>query len=199
MSFEIPIVKNQVTTIPKELIPYEKKHRVKDKQNYFIHFYIYDEKFIKFVNDPEKFLYQIKDFAGVISPDCSLYWDMPLATQISNTYNNRATAYYLQKQGIPVIPNIRWGDERTFQFAFSGVEPYGVYAISTYGCVKSKEERSMFKLGLEELIKRLSPKKLLVHGSMPDDIFGDFPSDLFVNYETWIARVYGKKDASDGN
>ena len=37
---------------------------------------------------------------------------MPLVMQAWNTYRNRALAVWLQNNGIEVIPNVHFGDER---------------------------------------------------------------------------------------
>lgn len=57
--------------------------------------------------------YRIKD-TKISTPDCSLYRDMPLWKQIANIGVSRSVGYYLQEQGKYVIPNVRWGDERTY-------------------------------------------------------------------------------------
>jgi len=67
--------------------------------------------------------------------------------QIWNTYRNRALAYWLQNNGIKIIPNVRWGNERTFDFAFEGLPTGGTYAVGTNGCIQNKEDRYHFKKG----------------------------------------------------
>ncbi len=48
------------------------------------------------------------------------------------------------------------------------------------------------------MIKRLNPNKILVHGNMPDYIFGEFNGQVeFINYESWTSRV--KKGEVDGD
>ena len=65
----------------------------------------------------------------LISPDCSLYRDAPLAVQITNVYRNRALGSYCQRKGVYVIPLIRWGNSLTYttkvlpeKVAFLGAE-----------------------------------------------------------------------------
>lgn len=65
------------------------------------------------LSDMDKYIDQFKKYAGVISPDFSLYIDMPLCLQMVNVYLNRAVGCYIQRKGVKVIPNVRWGDERT--------------------------------------------------------------------------------------
>ena len=96
---------------------------------------------------------------------------MPLVMQMWNTYRGRAIATWLQNNGIEVIPNVRFGDERTFSFCFDGVEENKTVAVGTHGCIKNKIDREYFIKGLEELVKQLSPKTIIVYGAAPDEIF----------------------------
>ena len=43
-----------------------------------------------------------------------------------------------------------------------------------------KADREYFKKGLAELVKRLSPKTIIVYGSAPDDIFKKY-RDMGIN------------------
>jgi hypothetical protein len=112
-----------------------------------------------------------KKFKGVISPDFSIYRDMPLCMQIWNTYRGRALAVWMHNNGIEVIPNIRFGDIRTFSFCFDGIEKGKTVAVGTHGCIKKKEDRQFFKTGLEKLVKELNPKNIIVYGRAPNSIF----------------------------
>lgn len=78
---------------------------------------------------------------------------------------------WLQNNGIEVIPNVRVGDERTYSFCFDGVEENKTVAVGTHGCIKRKEDKLFFKVGLAQLVKRLLPKTIIVYGAAPDSIF----------------------------
>ena len=110
----------------------------------------------------------------MISTDFSLYFDMPLAMQIWNTYRNRAFAFWLQENGVDVIPNVQWGDERSYEFCFEGIPKNSIVAISTHGCIQGKKERPLFKKGLEELVGRLKPTTIVNYSNTPDDIFSPY-------------------------
>ena len=103
---------------------------------------------------------------------------MPLCMQIWNTYRGRALAHWLWENGVEVIPNVRWGDERTFETACLGVESGKTIAVGTHGCIKTVEGRKMFIAGFDYAINKLKPKNVIVYGRMPDKIFG-------------LARMYG--------
>ena len=70
--------------------------------------------------NPRQYLDKLKKFQGIISPDFSLYRNMPLCMQMWNTYRGRALANFLSENDINIIPNVRFGDERTYSFCFEG-------------------------------------------------------------------------------
>lgn len=163
--------------LPEKVIPFSKATSEKD-YNHWIHFYEDDCKFECLWNNPRKYLPTIMKFKGIISPDFSLFYDMPLCMQVWNTYRGRALAHWLQENGVEVIPNIRWGDERTFQLSCLGVEPNKTISVGTHGCIKTIEGKKMFIDGFDYAIKSLNPKTIIVYGRMPDKIFN-------------IAQMYG--------
>lgn len=171
-SLEMPCIKS-IDAVPNKLIVFSKAIRSKDF-NGFVHFFEDDVYFERIWNQPNKYLPILKRFDGVITPDFSLYRDMPLVMQEWNTYRSRAIGHWLQENGIPVIPNIRFADERSYSFCCDGIAKGGTIAIGSHGCVKVNIERIYFEKGLREIIKKLEPKRLVVYGATPDCIFGDY-------------------------
>ena len=167
--YEIPKIHTS-NLIPEQVISFSKAKNGK-QYDAFVHFYKDDEKIECFWNNPQKYLPILKKFKGVISPDYSLYYDMPLCMQVWNTYRGRALAHWLQENGVEIIPNIRWGDERTFETACLGVESGKTIAVGTHGCIKTVEGKRMFIEGFDYVLNRLKPKTVLVYGRMPDKIF----------------------------
>lgn len=134
----IPMMMNlNNTQIPLDMIPFEKARSYQNKRQY-VHFYMHDRSFSRVLTATNRYLDLLKRFDGVITPDCTMLIGQSPCLQESNTYMNRAVGFYLQKQGIPVIPNIRWSDESSFDYCFLGV-PVGIMvAVSTYGCIQTK-------------------------------------------------------------
>ena len=193
---EIPLIKKQEKlVIPEGMIPFTQRRKSAEKKE-FIVFYEHDIRFAELLTAASDYLQELKSFPGVISPDCSLYRDMPLCLQIANTYMNRAIGSYLQSQGLYIVPNIRWGDERSYttcilpeKFAFLGVEKHSIVSIGTYGCVKGKENQRYFREGLIAMLEELEPEIVLVYGSMPDAVFKDLINkSIFVQYPDWISQ-----------
>lgn len=168
-ALELPCIKMQ-DRIPNRMIPFSKAVGGNDYDQW-VHFYEDDVAFERIWNHPNKYLPILQRYRGVISPDFSLYRDMPLVMQAWNTYRNRAVAHWLQENGVPVIPNIRWGDERSFSFCCDGIDSDGIIAVGSHGCIKSLHERRYFQHGLDYVIRTLHPKAIVVYGTAPDVIF----------------------------
>ena len=173
---EIPCVKTS-KLLPEKVIPFSKAINSKSYDSW-VHFYEHDEVFERLWRTPKKYLPIIKKFKGIISPDFSLYYDMPLVLQKWNTYRGKALACWFQSNGIEVIPNVRWGDERTFKLSILGVEKHKTIAVSTHGCIKSVDDRNRFISGFDYAVKKLKPKDIVIYGRTPEKIFS-------------LARMYG--------
>lgn len=191
--FEIPKIPAQEGfKLPKWLCPYSK---AKQEFGYdtFLMFYEFDVRFREIFTNLESLNKELDRFEGVVSPDCSLYFDMPLATQIANTYLNRAFGYHLFRKGHHVVPNIRWGDERSYAtclfpepFAFQGVAKHSVVAVGNYGCFKSPLEKFHFVRGFKEMMEYLEPTDILFYGCLPPKIFNAFTHKAnIVHYDNW--------------
>ncbi len=158
---------------PGKLIAFSKAIRSKD-YDCWVHFYEDDAAFERIWNNPRKYLPILQKFKGVISPDFSLYRDMPLVMQFWNIYRNRAIGRWLQDNGVSVIANVRWGDYRTYTACCYGVPVNGTIAIGSHGCIHIKEDRTFFVEGLEQIVKTLKPKTIVVYGSAPSYIFDKY-------------------------
>ncbi len=169
---ELPCIKPE-SNHPNRLIPFSKAISCHDTDQW-VHFYEDDACFERIWNTPLKYLPILARFRGVISPDFSLYRDMPLVMQQWNTYRGRAIGHWLQESGVPVIPNVRFGDSRSYEFCCDGIPVHSTIAVGTHGCMKLLKERAFFKAGLKHVVQILQPQSIIVYGSAPDDVFGEY-------------------------
>ncbi|MBR0137012.1 MAG: DUF4417 domain-containing protein [Erysipelotrichaceae bacterium] len=192
--FEIPVIeKPSKIVIPSSIIPFSQRNRMVEPYG-AVGFYEMDSKFSDVIKNPEKYVDDFRRFQMIISPDCSLYRDAPVAVQITNTYKNRAIGSFLQRQGLYVIPQIRWGSEATYttkilpeRIAFLGVRKRSIVAIGTYGCIQHRYDKFYFEAGLEAMLESLEPEVVLVYGSMPESVFSKYTGyTRFVQYDNWI-------------
>ncbi len=183
------------TQIPRDMIPFSKAKKCNNKRKY-IHFYMHDVEFSRVLTATYKYINLLKLYDGVITPDCTMMIGQSRCLQQANTYMNRAVGFYLQKNGIPVIPNVRWSDESSFEYCFLGIHKGTMVSISTHGCIKSKKQRIMFKIGLEAMLENIQPKVVLVHGYMPDAIFAEYVHQVeFHRYASQFERTHKKMGA----
>ena len=199
---EIPIIKRpKEFKIPRAIVPFSRMEAV-EPERFAVCEYENDRNFAELLRDPEPFVKELRKYQAFITPDASMYWDMPLAAQIVNKYRNHAIGCYMQSRGIYTIPNVRWGDERTYttevlpeKLAFLGVEKNSIVSIGSYGVVKSKQEKEHFRAGLESMLETLAPEVVLVYGSMPDDVFKVFKHKaFFIQYPDWTTYVRSEED-----
>jgi len=195
----IPIIKAPPQIIiPEGITPFSIRHRA-PSFNEAIGFYEKDINFAEVLRSPQDYIDDFGRFKALISPDCSLYRDAPLAVQLTNVYRNRAIGSYYQRRGQYVIPQIRWGNEYTYttkyfpeKIAFLGVEKHSIVAIGTYGCFDGRENKYYFSAGLEAMMETLEPQIVLVYGSMPEKVFGQYMNYAkFVQYPDWTTRMHG--------
>lgn len=178
--------------IPNDMIQFKKAKKCPNKRQY-VHFYMHDKEFSTVLTATKEYIDLLKLFDGAITPDCSMGIGQAPCLQQANTYMNRAVGFYLQKNGIPVIPNVRWSDESSFDYCFLGIPKGSMVSVSTHGCITSRQERQMFKTGMDAMLTAIQPKAVLVHGYMPDDIFGEYRNQVeFHRYASQFERTHQK-------
>ena len=175
---EIPRIKS-CREIPNKLILFSEALKTKDYDQWVM-FYEHDYRFTRIWNKPYVYLKVLKKFNGVISPDFSLYRNMPLAMQLWSTFQGKALATWWQYNGIQVIPNVRFADKRSYAFCFAGIKKNSTIAIGTHGCIKKQVDRKYFIDGLKRAVEVLSPKNIIVYGAAPESIFKQY-KDIGIN------------------
>ena len=167
--FEFPVIK-PCYDIPNRLISFSKCISCSD-YNYWVHFYEDDYLFERLWRNPKKYLSILQRYNGVILPDFSLYRDMPLVMQLWNIYRSRAIGFWLQTNGVKVIPNVRYGDYRTYKCCCDGLPQKAVISVGSHGTLKLLSDREIFAKGLDVVVKKLQPVAIIVYGSVPESIF----------------------------
>lgn len=182
---DIPYCPTILSSIPKRIITWEEaktiyaKKRRKNKDFYedaFVCFYIDDYKFDGLVSGiwwhSKQALKVLKHFQGIITPDYSTYVDFPDPINRFNTYRMRAFGYWIGKNGIEVVNNVRWSYSYTYLYSFDGIEENSVVAIGTVGGSPRKlADRNRFEEGILAMVDYLHPHTILVYGSTNYPIF----------------------------
>lgn len=151
-------------------------------------FYEWDRSFVQKLDDDhlEKVIPSLRNAGSVVQPDYSIYADEPLIMQKWAVFQKNRVAVELQNAGIEVIPNLRWGDSRSFEFAFQGIPKHQICAIGTYGQIQDREKRYLFEKGLEQALLAVEPSAVLVYGTIPSSIFDPYAENVrFYQYPCW--------------
>lgn len=178
--YDMPVVAPVNNVHPRNFVSFNNAKYCKDKGNSWYHFYIHDAHFERIWNDPDKYLQMLGQFEGGISTDFSLYLDMPWAQQIYNSWRNKYMAVLLQRQGKPVIPNVGWSDESSYDWAFSGIPENSILSITTQGCLKDRICKQSLFNGLHELVRRKHPPAVVVYGVFHDEWKDKFGTEFIV-------------------
>lgn len=137
-----------------------------------LHFFIDDYQFERLWANPAKYLDLVLSFEAVLTPDFSLYMDMPLPMQQWNEYRRRALGNWWQRNGANVIPTLSWTTERSFGFCFEDLPKRSTVAVSTVGVKGDDTAMGVWRAGMAEAMRKLEPARVIVYGGMPDFDFG---------------------------
>lgn len=154
------------------------------ERDFGIHFYCDDYQFERLWNRPWQYIDKLAEFQCAFTPDFSLYLDMPMAMKIWNVYRSRLIGQIMQRNGINVIPTVSWAEDETFAFAFDGLPKDATLSISTIGVKQDKTATQIWRSGMDEMMKRLTPKRILVYGGKLDYDYGDTEVIYYENITT---------------
>ena len=157
-----------------------------------VHFFLDDYQFERIWQRPEFYIEKLIDFDCALTPDFSLYLDMPMAMQVWNIYRSRLIGQIMQDYGITVIPTVSWSTKDSFDFCFDGLPQNATLAVSTIGVKQDKEQFEIWIDGMNEMIKRLSPTKIIVYGGKVDYDYKDIEVVYFDNATTERMKNNGR-------
>lgn len=185
--YEFPMIKKQDINVDEiEFLSYvnAKKEDEKNKDK-TIHFFTYDWQFENVYDKAEEEFEKLKQYKYLLSPDFSVFTNMPLSLQIESVFKNRWCGAYWQSKGLKVIPTISWGDEKSFEFCFDGIEEGSIVAVCTYYRENCETE---FMLGYNEMMKKIKPSKVICYDEPFKSMKGNIISFLPTTYE-WTKNL----------
>jgi len=160
--FDLPIVKRQTIDLQDlKLIRFSSivKDEAEDKDA-TVHFFEPDERFDEVWKNPEAYLSELRQYKQVMTPDFSMYCDMPLVLQLFNTFRSRWCGAFWQEHGLTVIPTVGWSDEWSFEFCFDAIEYGSVVAVATLGV---RDNKRGFMAGFSEMCKAIDPEVVICY------------------------------------
>lgn len=126
-----------------------------------VHFFEPDERFDEVWKDPEAYLGELGQYRQALSPDFSLFADMPIALQFLNTFRSRWCGWWWQEHGLTVIPTVSWSTVRSYEFCFDAIPAEAVVAVSTVGV---RDAEPAFMGGFTHMCRRLAPSVVVCYG-----------------------------------
>lgn len=207
---DIPFCPTTAKRIPTRQVTWEeakqihKKHISRKEYDYyedaFVNWYLDDYKFdgIHGIWHDYKFALRVlRHFAGAITPDFSTNQDFPEPIKTYATYRMRLYGYWLGKEEVEVVNNVRWGTEETYDYCFEGIPSNSIVAIGTVGGGPRKLiDRDRFETGLFKMVEVLNPHTILVYGSANGSCFDKLRAQgiQIVSYPSKTAKVFeGRK------
>lgn len=180
--YNMPLIRKQKIDVNKiKFLSFvnAKKDDIENKDK-TIHFFTYDWKFEKVYESAETELEKLSQYYCLLSPDYSIFTNMPKALQIESVFKNRWCGAYWQSKGLKVIPTVSWGDENSFDFCFDGIEEGSIVAVCTYYRENCEEE---YMLGYNEMLKRIKPSAVLCYDEPFKSMTGNIKEFLPTTYE----------------
>ena len=171
--WNIPIIhKTELDVSKVDLIGYQdtKSQEIDQHRQRGVHFYVDDYRMEALYSNPDKYINRLSQYRFVITPDYSLYRDMPRAIQLMNTFKSRWCGAYWQSKGLTVIPTVSWGLAPSFEFCFDGVEQNSIVAIGMIGC---KQNKLHFLRGYNAMLERSAPSQIICFGTPFEEMEGN--------------------------
>ncbi len=162
--WKYPIIRKQsLVSAPIELIACSDT-RKNDQCNTHkgVHFFVDDFRFEGIYRHPERTLEKYKQYRFLLTPDFSVYADMPDWRQIESIGKTRWCGAWWQAHGLTVYPTVAWGRFSSYEFCYDGIEEGSVVAVGMIGC---KHERMAFLRGYDHMLERIKPEAVICFGT----------------------------------
>ena len=147
----------------------------RNREQCWFHCFVDDKQFERLWYGFYRYVPLIKESAGLICTDFSLYRDEDEEILIRNCLRNRTMAYAFQQHGQRVIPTAGFGGESTWDWCFDGLPECSTLAITTNGTLRDPEARRLFIGGLDALVNKKHPTNLVICGKYPSWIPTKYP------------------------
>lgn len=174
-------------SIPQNVISFNEWRDKRYPEGYWVDHFIDDYRFNCVYSNCGRYLDHYRKADGVIGTDFSAYRDMPAYRRKESVGKNREIDYFLQQNGIDVIPVVSYAYPRDFEWCLDGLPPNSSIAISTNGSMQNFVSHEMFIEGAIEVQKRLNPSHLIIAGGPVPELDALF--DNIVYYPNFSQRL----------
>jgi len=127
-----------------------------------VHFFVDDPRFEGVYRQPQLSVEKLSKYRFVLTPDFSLFTDMPLWRQVESIGKSRWCGAFWQTCGITVVPTVSWSSCQSYDFCFDGIERGSIVAVGLIGC---KHSRAQFMRGYDAMLECVEPRHIICFGS----------------------------------
>lgn len=174
---------------PKELrgFNYAKSTPDEQKKGKGCHFFIDDYQFERLWANPQKYLDILRGYDCVLTPDFSLYMDMPEPMQAWNHYRSQVLGAYWQREGLEVVPTLSWAYRESYKYCFAGIPKGSTVAVSTVGVKNDEQAQKTWRYGMKKALKELEPSCILLYGGSIGFDFGEIHTIEYIGggFDGW--------------
>lgn len=179
--FDLSYVQCNTSIFPDYLCLYSELKNYHRTKKTCICFYEYDEKYDGFNGLYNAIIFQRKErlneykkrFSGInffISPDYSMFGDMPIWLQIFNLEKSRIVSIWLTLElSAIVIPNITFSNENSFDYCFDGIAKESVVAISLKGSSNPGQNHDLTIKAIKQTVDIIKPRAIIVYSVAKDE------------------------------
>ncbi len=176
--------------LPTTIIPFNYAKTEKEPSDKCVHFFIDDFQFERLWNFPNRYIDLLKRFEGVITPDFSMYDYMSEAQIIWNCYRNRVLAFWMQRNGINIVPTIEWSKYEDLSWCLEGIPKNSNIAIGTYGSLTSSRKKYALLKGIERIVIETDPRNIICYGPKVESVKGICNNVIFFeNYSKKMKKT----------
>lgn len=188
---------------PSRMVAFTDCARMEDAEA-CVHFFLADFRFEGVWSDPLRYVSMLSRFGSVLTPDFSLWLDMPDAMLRWQVYRARAVGAAWEDAGLAVVPTLTWCDWPSLEWCFDGLPTHSTVALSTVGLMGDDAGKALFEEGAGEACRKLEPSRVLAFGT-PHGF--DANGAEVVWYESGMqarfrkmreAKKSGRKESDDG-
>lgn len=186
--------------VPEKLIAFsEIRSTSKPDPEAWVHFYEDDYRFKRFWTSPDVYFPRLQGFAGVISPDFSVYRNMPVALKMHQVYRNQLLGARMQADGLNVIANVRLSGRDSIPYAIAGTPRNSTVAVGLHGVTRDRDNRRHVIEEIGIICAELAPSHLVVFGSAAYGVL-DYPRELGIEVHVFrpdtFARSHSRRQAA---
>ena len=165
---EMPVVKPYNGGTPQYLVPHYRLKNTTMTCGVCPCFYTADRNFERAWSNPRAFSKTLMRYSYVLSPDFSVYLDMPRPMQLASILKNKALAAWWQECGLNVIPSVSWTTVEHIEEDLEGWPKHSVIAINSTRLGRDRRAKHNWVEGYEATISILEPSFILRYGARQD-------------------------------